>query len=151
MVVSVAMSPCPVVVCPDRILLPRHVTPRGGLRWNSHRGSTNTWNFWTGRKNGEWCIVVSCHWRASLNERLIYCIVFFSLYDQEPKITPSLHFPFSLSAVVCKYEYSSSMCCCGANIWLIYCALPSGTVSNYCTAWTFEVLLNPLDYWEGRQ
>ena len=85
---SVAMSPCPVVVCPDSILLPRHVTPRGGLRWDGHQGSTNTWNFWTGHKNGECCIVVSCHWRTGLNERLIYCIVFFSLYDQEPKIIP---------------------------------------------------------------
>jgi len=47
MIVSVAMSPCPVVRCPDSILLPRHVTPRGGLRWDSHRGSTNTWNFGT--------------------------------------------------------------------------------------------------------
>ena len=47
MIVSVAMSPCPVVRCPDSILLPRHVTLRGGLRWDSHQGSTNTWNFGT--------------------------------------------------------------------------------------------------------
>jgi len=47
MIVSVAMSPCPVVRCPDSILLSRHVTLLGGLRWDSHRGSTNTWNFGT--------------------------------------------------------------------------------------------------------
>lgn len=112
---SVVMSPCPVVRCPDSILLSRHVTPHGGLRWDSHRGSTNTWNFGTlVRMVSECCIVVSCHWRAGLNEPLIYCSSFFSLYDQVPKITPPsppIFFTCSFPAV-CAVVVQISDCAC---------------------------------------
>lgn len=114
MIVSVAVSPCPVVRCPDSILLPRHVT----LRWSQvgiHRASTNTWN------SGSFVRMASAVlWRAVIGDlawidTLIYCISFFPLCGQ-----PS---PYSFCLDFSSNKLHTSAYCYGVNIWLMWISI----------------------------